>query len=467
MVYHAVRCFVYLSISHLIESSCLFFVLQPSRPKPNLPSIASTPTEYRENGNPNLDSDTASTCTANTHDVALDEGVLPLPETATDMAEFLQRKKVLLQKQQGNRPAAQKSNPGICSQPSQFLKQIAPNGEFPRKVLNFDPSETESQADFAGLRDVESHSQFSQTQRPQNFSQKSKQDGFNGIGTEGMAVGAGYTSLLNVPGIMQSLPETILHQLLSLQQQGHNVVVDANGQLAVLPTALTNGSNQHVVGSNPLSRLAGQNDSGANVSERNSASVQSLGFATSHDHQSRFHGHESVPESGLEYTDSPPVHDQEHGWSAENKVLDFREREDDLVDAGKISEPEDDPDEVGSYRGKVLHGQNRGGHRRRVDGDANDTGPYTGKVLHGHKGGEGVLEADVRECGTTGRMLDHTVHREDMEQVDEDQVVNSEDSEEEEEEADDDSVFKVELLNSEISTRENYAKCKPNLKHKQ
>ena len=68
-----------ISIRNKIFIICIS--LQAGRPVPNIPSVASTPTEYLEHGNPNLDSDSNSIATSNRDSV---DDFFPLQDTASE-----------------------------------------------------------------------------------------------------------------------------------------------------------------------------------------------------------------------------------------------------------------------------------------------------------------------------------------------------------------------------------------------
>lgn len=210
---------------------------------PNIPSAPSTPSEYRRFGNPELDSDTASTFTNREEQDETDsasEDVItafqPLPETDSEISDNNANNKAAIssnnnKQQQNNNVKVSRKLPQIPSQLPQLMKVnqagISEAGpDCMKQALNFDDiaTETDSQPDLSRLHEVnnlEGHGQgenvdvrflstsvssFQGQQRGLNPSQQQQQQQ-----QMQSQIPAGFVNILSLPAMLQNLPEGMLY----------------------------------------------------------------------------------------------------------------------------------------------------------------------------------------------------------------------------------------------------------------
>ena len=216
------------------------------RPLPNLPSAPSTPSEYRMNGNPDLDSETASVYADNKF-AQLADGFAPL-ESDTASSDLDDQNRGVMQSRLNGDGAAHGGN---GDDGDGFVMRGTGR-------LDFVDNETASQPDLESIHELTSSawknkssgaiasqdiptSSF-QSNNPPVHSNVNHPMNMPAVPTPAQNAmpsmlntqpPPGYINLLHLPNMLQGLPPDILKQLLQLQQQGQSVVIDANGHLGV------------------------------------------------------------------------------------------------------------------------------------------------------------------------------------------------------------------------------------------
>ena len=196
---------------------------RPGIPVPTLPSVPSTPSEYRVNGNPDLESEVGSVYA----DIELEEGFAPLDsDSASETGSMTTAAAcgfvVLDNKQRSEESFAMRTG---------NLNLVAA-----------DDNETSSQPDLASLHELNSkawkarENAITQSALVHNLSSQSNtvtsQNAQHAI-SQLYQPPPGYIHLLQLPSMLEGLPDSMLQQLLRLQQNGQSVIIDAQGHLAV------------------------------------------------------------------------------------------------------------------------------------------------------------------------------------------------------------------------------------------